>query len=478
MRSLRARLMTGFVIGTVALLVGSGWSIHQMIRAQETDELDANLLESAKQISLLVEQYGDEVRFEWEHYQSDRPDQEPEEGQGVDPFVIYDQTAKVFASNADHAGLLPPLAAKPGEPPIFKDIALPGLGHCRVVGFWFQALASEHADMSGPRQNFFLAAARPTVEIDELLSRVDRAVLYAGIPILLLGNVGILLLLWHGFRGLVPLRRQLSNLAQGDLTKQVDPGPLTSEFDPLINSLNTMAQGLNDRIEREKRFVTAAAHELRTPIATILTNLELATAGSADASFDSPLTRSLEVTRYMKHVVERLLWLTRLERDVFEVETTTVELDKLVEAAVEPYAEKLNARGVVVDCELGSATTVCTDPVIASMILNNLFSNVLAYSPPNSVVYVQMSESHEGATVLIRNPTDPEATPDLARLAEPFWRGDRVRNLRDQHAGLGLAIATAAASRIDARLTFDLNDQQEFVASLCIPFEGRSAAQG
>ena len=469
MKTLRARLMFGYAFGSALLLAVSGWSILHLIENVEVQEFDDNLLQYARRLSIIAEQELGVVTFEWEQLDPDSTMQpDPEDSTGH-LFRIAGRTLGTVATNIDAFPDARPLPLHWDTDPIFHNYVLSDGTRARVVSFGFPVRLDDDEPKGTVPKRLAITVARRNTEINQLLSHVYTILILVGVPVTLLGAIGMYTLLGYSLRGLTPLQRQLETLAEGDLSQNMDCGSLPDEFLPLINSINDLTNGLNERIGREKRFVAAASHELRTPIATIQTNLEIA----RQTSPIGPVIRSLEVSQYMGQVVERLLTLNRLDYCSYEPESISFNIEDYLREAALPYTQALASRGVTLDWDFKNATLTefNTDPVLLSFITSNIFSNIAAYATVNSVAEVIVCDDQDGLLLSFINHTDPTNLIAPDRLGEPFWRGDVTRNLSDKHVGLGLAIAKAAAAMLDATLIVKANQLDVFCATIRIKYK-------
>jgi signal transduction histidine kinase len=198
-------------------------------------------------------------------------------------------------------------------------------------------------------------------------------------------------------------------------------------------------------VESEKRFYVNVAHDLRTPLAVMKSEAEVAL---RSPSLTEPETRrlvksSLEEIDHMSIMVEQMLDLARgpggKGRRKNDVVFTPVDLAELARNVVEKSIPRAAGIGVRLTHRVVPAT-IRGDQHSLQRVIDNLVENALAYTPPGGTVEVAVEKAH-GHVVLRVDDTGigiPEA--DLPHITEPFFRGDGARGTHPGGAGLGLTI--------------------------------------
>jgi signal transduction histidine kinase len=241
-------------------------------------------------------------------------------------------------------------------------------------------------------------------------------------------------------RGLRPLRR-LAGAAEEiertpDPTKRLPAAIADDEIGQLSGVLNRMLAALQRAQENERRFLADASHELRTPVTTLLGNVEYAARHGAEPEVLSDLRRD---AARLARMVDDLLALERAGAGAREPER--VALHELVQSVV---AER-RADGARVAVERTEPAFVSGEPGALSRLLENLIENARVHGPPAGQVTV-MLQRHDGEAVLTVR--DEGAGPDPAhreRVFERFWRGPEAT--QTPGSGLGLSIVAAVAER-------------------------------
>lgn len=233
---------------------------------------------------------------------------------------------------------------------------------------------------------------------------------------------------------------------------------LPAEIRPLGERINELLEGLAESLERERRFSTDLAHELRTSLAEIRALAEV----SADERHDAPeLRRFLQqigtAAAGMQGVIESLLAVARADR--LAVRDALEPLQ--VAPAVRSRIERLRVTGAVdpgrIAARIPAGIWIQSDPRLFDALLLNLLTNALQHGEPGAPIEVDWLDQ-AGAALQVRNPAAHLSPQDLPHLTERFWR----RPAREHSAGLGLGLwVVAGLCRVlDLRLSFDLDAAQ------------------
>jgi two-component system sensor histidine kinase QseC len=221
-----------------------------------------------------------------------------------------------------------------------------------------------------------------------------------------------------------------------------------------VRSLNALFERVGRLMENERRFTADAAHELRTPVAALKTQAQVAQGASDDAVRQHALDGVIEGCDRATRLVEQLLTLVRLEPHAAlpSVKCELAGLAREVIAELAPFALAKN-----VDIELRRAEPVSVEghPELLSVLLRNLVDNAVRYSARGSSVKVDVAAGGEGATIHVIDEGPGVALAERARLGERFYRS---LGTGQTGSGLGLSIVRRIAKIHCARLRFEEGD--------------------
>lgn len=295
----------------------------------------------------------------------------------------------------------------------------------------------------------FRANGRPITvlaaqELAPVASAVDTVkwLLVGGIPILVLVS-GYFTYLFAGgaLRPVERMRSRVAAMDERDLSRRVPEPASHDEIGRLARTMNQMLGRIDSAQATQRRFVADASHELRSPLATVSTGLELLEAGTGENSADRATVQTLRgETARLTGLVEGLLFLARADERGLVPRREEVDLDEIVEAErVRPSAD--GAVAVRVDAE---PVRVVGDRGQLVRVVRNLVDNARRHAAGTVEVTVRTDGSDDDRVAVIDVDDDGNGVPetDRARVFERFVRLDEARARGDGGSGLGLSIVS------------------------------------
>jgi two-component system sensor histidine kinase MprB len=327
-----------------------------------------------------------------------------------------------------------------------------GFATVDVGGRRFRLYAAPIADAGGPAAGGAVIVASDTTDLVNTIGHLGFIITVSGIVVALLAICAAAGLTR---RGLAPLQRLAGAAAEIERTadparrlptRGLAPGGRRSadEIAQLTGVLNRMLASLERARASERRFLADASHELRTPVTTLLGNVEYAARHGASPEVLDELRRD---TARLARLVDGLLALER--EGAASPELGPVELDKLVGESVRAH-DQASAR-----LQLGTveAVVVRGDPDGLRRIVDNLIDNALVHGPAGGGVEVDLV-AHDGRALLTVRDDGPGPDPaSHERLFERFWRGSDAAGRPG--SGLGLSIVAAIVERHGGSVTVE-----------------------
>ncbi|HUW28656.1 MAG TPA: ATP-binding protein [Sulfuriferula sp.] len=257
---------------------------------------------------------------------------------------------------------------------------------------------------------------------------------------------------WAVYRGVAPMRRLGRALAerQPQALNPLALDGITSEMAPMVNALNGLFERIGTLLESERRFTADAAHELRTPIAAIRAQAQVALAEADDARRRHALKSTLEGCDRATRLVEQLLTLSRLEA-VAVPAMADVDLSALTQRVVAELAPKALAKNQTLEFEAAEPCSVPGNETLLTVLVRNLVDNAVRYSPASAQVKVNVRQQAGRAVLSVEDSGPGLAEADRKRLGERFFR---VPGSSESGSGLGWSIVRriAAVHRLDLQV--------------------------
>jgi two-component system sensor histidine kinase QseC len=285
---------------------------------------------------------------------------------------------------------------------------------------------------------------------DEILSAVLRGFLpplTIALPLLLIG------LWWNVRSGLQPLQRLRQALLkrQTQILAPVSLPDTPREVQPMLDALNDLLQRLAQRIETERRFTADAAHELRTPIAAIRAQAQVALSSQTDDLVrQQALQGTLTGCDRASRVVEQLLTLARVESPQ-DLPSEPFRVDQLAQQIMADLAPEALRRHQTLELLAPQPVQVNGQSTLWQILLRNLIDNALRYSPEGATVRIKANRVGAHHVVVTVEDSGPGISiDDKKRLGERFFR---VLGTSASGSGLGWSIVhhIAGLQQIDVQ---------------------------
>ena len=249
---------------------------------------------------------------------------------------------------------------------------------------------------------------------------------------------------WAVHQGVAPLRLVGRALAQRSpqALQPIAVEGAPSEMTPMLDALNGLFERIAQLLESERRFTADAAHELRTPIAAIRAQAQVALGAAADAERLHALQATLQGCDRATRLVEQLLTLSRLEAGAEHV-LVAIDLTALARQVVADAAPLALSKQQTIEVNAVNPCTVRGDATLLSVMIRNLVDNAIRYGPSGATVKLAVSNA-QGVVKLILEDSGPGmSSDDMERLGRRFFR---VVGSGQEGSGLGWSITRRIAA--------------------------------
>ncbi|WP_341908729.1 ATP-binding protein [Polaromonas sp. YR568] len=360
----------------------------------------------------------------------------------ADAPVLHRYGARV-AFQVFHEGALVMRSSNVGEEPLSKE--RDGFDTVRYGGESWRVFATR-----GAESDVQVYVGEQVDSRNDIVLAMLRGML---LPMALAFPLLVYVLWWAVHRALIPLRVLGDTLGQRkpDALNPVVLPETPREMQPLVAELNELLLRIERMLASERRFTADAAHELRTPIAAIRAQAQVALGAVGNKpERDLALNTTVAGCDRAAHIVDQLLALSRLEAGQTEAVTQNVDLSAVAQQVTADLAPTALARKQDLSLEADKDCMVAAHAVWLTMLIRNLVDNALRYSPDSARVLVRVGRSASGRVVLDVHDSGPGMVgADIERLGERFFR---VLGHVQTGSGLGWSIVRRIAEATGAQV--------------------------
>jgi two-component system sensor histidine kinase QseC len=426
-RSVRRQLLVLLLTAvSVAWIVAATVSFRDA-RHEVAEVLDAHLAQTASLISLQRDGDEDDDEVDTEHAPVLH-----RYGRRVMFQVWRNETT--LGLHSQHAPDTPLSMVKDG----FSDATIGG-ARWRVFSTW------------DPRSGVLVQVAEQNHERDELATAVARNFLVPlTITLPILGLV-IWAAVGRATRSLTRVNQQVASRSADNLTP-LDVADAPSEIGALVTSINRLFERVQALIEQERRFTADAAHELRTPLAGIRAQAQVALGATGDAERARALNGVVAGCDRATHTVEQMLTFARLAPDAVSFQPTPVELGAVLQGTISDVALVALTKGMDIELTHDQQVLVSGDAGLLAILFRNLIDNAIRYSPPSTRVDVELRAAGDQALVRIADAGPGVSADERANIGRRFYRAPGTQA---PGSGLGLSIVQRIVDLHRGRMVLD-----------------------
>ena len=379
-------------------------------------------------------------------------------------YQVYDSaTGRLLVQSPDIAplglsltrGEIVPLLAT-SQP---SDITTP-YGRLRIV----------NSPIAGPGGRTYLLQVGVSLRaLDAALSRYRDLLLVLTPLSLLLAAAGAW---WLSGFALAPLTRAAFAARDIDIAtlgRRLPTRGVKDELEDMTLAFNETLGRLERSIGEMRQFSTALAHELRTPLAALRGEIELALRATRDVDLQQSLASQIEDIDRLTRLIEHVLTLARAESGQIPLSFGAVDLGELASSLVETLEPVANARTIALRCEPASAVVAFGDAGWLERLVLNLIDNAMKFTREGGCVIVRVSRHGERACLEVAD-TGIGMTPDVvAHVFERFYQADPSRSSPSGGAGLGLSLVKWIVDRHHGTVSVESTPEKGSTFRVALP---------
>jgi signal transduction histidine kinase len=475
MYSIRNRLNYTIVSGMVLILVLAAVFLHARVSAQVEKIFDTSLLDKTHAMISLTELDDEGLEFDFaeegvmlEFARDDEPQY----------YQVWDDDGNVLIRSPTLGeGDLPRAGIGAGEHR-FDDLGLPDGRSGRLIEIGFMPRIEgdkwepEEAEDDGKwgekpvARPVNLVFARERVSLDDTLFAIGATIGGTIVFVLFVSALLIRRLVGSGLAPLSNLARRVGEIDESRLdTRLTHEGEQSVEIAPIENQLNHLLERLNSAFEREKRFSANVSHELRTPLSELRTLSEVGRMVPEDGEQIARFFDDVgEISSQMEKVVITLLELTRSEAGLLRSDPADIELASFCDEVWKHAVNGQSGNKTLIQ-HIPRDLVVNTDREKLGMILGNLLTNAVSYSPEDAEVQVTSRIVDDKVLLEVKNASVDLKPEDVLHMKDRFWRKHKAHR-GSGHSGLGLTLVDALARIMKLDVTLRLDRQQVFMVTI------------
>jgi len=273
------------------------------------------------------------------------------------------------------------------------------------------------------------------------LNKIRKLSVYSLFPLALFSFGGGYLISGYMLSPIKKLNKAATKINAQNLNTEIEHEDVGDEISELIDNFNKMTSRLHGSFESQKQFVENASHELKTPLAVIQTNLDLA---QEDKKITKQEIRALiktanKSTDFMNRLIEDLLLLSVIEN---HIEKTETNLKVVVKNSIEQLSQLANKKRVKMNLNSDKGNFLIKgNSVLLQRAIMNILENAIKYSPKNSMIKISLQKNNEGFQLSVKDQGLGIPKGEQTRIFERFYRIDKSRSRKTGGVGLGLSIA-------------------------------------
>ena len=432
--SLKRQLLLWLLLPQLVLWLVGGALAYRIALSYAEKGIDQSLTQSVRSLARQVKPIGSGLLIDFPRAAQDIIEQDPQDRVS---YLVSSPPGSFLLGNSRLPGPPPGLEPATGEPLLY-NVGVDGKA-MRVA-----LLEVNYGETTSP-QRLRVQVAK-SLAVQQRLTRELVADMLA--PLLLLGALLSVLVYGGISRGLRPLTRLQAQLGQLGLQREQNVSTLLpiemtqapQEVHALAQAVNQLLAAVRRSLGQEKRFLNDAAHQLRTPLAGLISQTELALAEPDPQALRARLSKVLAGAQRSAHLVQQLLSLARNEA---EVRLQTLDLAALTREVARDWTPRALVAGVDLGYEGSDSLWVQGQAMLLREALSNLLDNALLYAGKGSVVTLRVSQEDQHALIEVEDNGPGLSAAQRAHLFERFWRASELPG----GCGLGLAIVAEIAQR-------------------------------
>ncbi len=282
------------------------------------------------------------------------------------------------------------------------------------------------------------------VSVSEEMSAVDASTrnnIILSAVLILIAAAGGYIIISRAFVPVETIRKTAKEISESrDLSRRISIGEGNDEIYALASTFDEMLDKIESSFNQEKQFTSDASHELRTPVAVILSECEYSQecAKTVDEYKESVASIKRQAGR-MSKLISELLTISRMDKNTISIELEEIDLSELLSFVCDEQVE-INDKNIALTRNIQSNVTATCDRLLITRLFINLISNAYRYIGDGDKISVNLSEADGNVIFSVEDNGIGIAEKDLPKIWERFYRADSART-SDEHDSMGLGLS-------------------------------------
>lgn len=454
--SIRRRLVAGSLACMLVILGGIGFAVDDVARHESEEIFSARLATSARVLETLVAHQLENATIsspiiiplpkELDHAVDDEPHDYGHPYETKIAFQVWHDNGSLLAKSSS----APDKALSP---------LTPGFKENSIDGEIWQVFALHSGE------TWVLAAEKDEIreEMSAYLGLSILGPLAAGSILLVLA---VNLVLAFNMRSLRELADTISRREPESLS-MIELPETPVELQPILDELNELLRRVRQAFEREQRFIDAAAHEIRTPLAALQVHVQNALLAKTEQERKKSLNDALSGVRRTTKLAEQLLAYSRITSDANEEQFESVSLNQVCRDVIALQEPLLDQSGQSIALEADDEFMITGDRHKLHRLVLNLVDNASQYGKPDTEILLTLGHTENTIRLSVIDYGGPIPANEIEHIFRPYYR---ILGNRTSGSGLGLAIVKEIADQHHAKLEVQRShDDRQTIFSVSFP---------
>jgi len=226
---------------------------------------------------------------------------------------------------------------------------------------------------------------------------------------------------------------------------------------------------ISESYEKQKRFITDAGHEIKTPLTIISANTDLL---ECDLGENESLSDIRQQTTRLRELTNELVFLSKMEESENELQRVEFPISDLITETAQSFLAPIEAQSKTISLKIPPKLSYVGAPDSIRRLISILIDNAVKYSPPSGRISVSLTADNKMLTLTVSNTSSERLTQEnISHLFERFYRSDSSRNSETGGHGIGLSIAEAVTEAHGGKISASYSEDNIFTITVKLPIQ-------